>query len=42
MCIGLLDKGPYRLGKGTQNMSVNGNDPGQNKFQMDGVTSQFC
>ncbi len=25
------------LGKGTQNMSVNGNDPGQNNFQMDGV-----
>ena len=25
------------FGKGTQNMSVNGNDPGQNNFQMDGV-----
>ena len=25
------------IGKGTQNMSVNGNDPGQNNFQMDGV-----
>src|SRR5205807_2447058 len=25
------------LGKGTQNMAVNGNDPGQNNFQMDGV-----
>src|SRR5215469_9683512 len=25
------------VGKGTQNMSVNGNDPGQNNFQMDGV-----
>jgi hypothetical protein len=25
------------FGKATQNMSVNGNDPGQNNFQMDGV-----
>ncbi len=25
------------LGKGTQDISVNGNDPGQNNFQMDGV-----
>jgi hypothetical protein len=25
------------FGKGTQDMSVNGNDPGQNSFQMDGV-----
>jgi len=25
------------LGRGTQDMSVNGNDPGQNNFQMDGV-----
>jgi hypothetical protein len=25
------------FGKGTQNMAVNGNDPGQNNFQMDGV-----
>jgi len=25
------------FGKGTQDMSVNGNDPGQNNFQMDGV-----
>src|SRR5215467_5669144 len=25
------------FGKGTQNMYVNGNDPGQNNFQMDGV-----
>src|SRR6202161_4372658 len=25
------------LGKGTQDVSVNGNDPGQNNFQMDGV-----
>jgi hypothetical protein len=26
-----------QFGKGTQTMSVNGNDPGQNNFQMDGV-----
>ena len=26
------------FGKGTQDMSVNGNDPGQNSFQMDGVS----
>ncbi len=25
------------LGRGTQDISVNGNDPGQNNFQMDGV-----
>jgi hypothetical protein len=25
------------FGKGTLDMSVNGNDPGQNNFQMDGV-----
>ena len=27
-----------QFGKGTQTMSVNGNDPGQNNFQMDGVS----
>ncbi|HSR08600.1 MAG TPA: TonB-dependent receptor, partial [Bryobacteraceae bacterium] len=28
------------FGKGTQDMSVNGNNPGQNNFQMDGVAIQ--
>ncbi len=33
--VGVTDAS--QLGKGTQNISVNGADPGQNNFQMDGV-----